>query len=209
MQKQSAEKNKLIVTVLPNPKVNFYFATTKKWQQELEQLRTIVLACGLTEELKWGNPCYVLEKKNIVLIHAFKEYCAVLFFKGALLNNAKGLLIQQTANVQAARQMRFTSIEEVMRSEKFLKASVYEAVEVEKAGLKVPLKNTAAFNIPEELQLQLNKKSGFKKAFEALTPGRQRGYIFYFSQPKQAKTRQARVEKYMPQILKGIGLNDL
>ena len=209
MQKQSAEKNKLIVTVLPNPKVNFYFATAKKWQQELEQLRTIVLACGLTEELKWGNPCYVLEKKNIVLIHAFKEYCAVLFFKGALLNNAKGLLIQQTANVQAARQMRFTSIEEVMRSEKFLKASVYEAVEVEKAGLKVPLKNTAAFNIPEELQLQLNKKSGFKKAFEALTPGRQRGYIFYFSQPKQAKTRQARVEKYMPQILKGIGLNDL
>ncbi len=209
MPKKVTEKKKLTVPGLLNPKVDFYFSKAKKWQQEMELLRKMIIACGLTEELKWGVPCYLFEKKNIVLIHAFKEYCAVLFFKGALLNNTKGMLILQTENVQAARQMRFTNIGEVVKREKILKASVYEAIEVEKAGLKVPLKNTAAFKMPEEFQQQLQKKPELKTAFEALTPGRQRAYIFYFSQPKQAKTRAARVEKCMLQILKGKGLNDL
>jgi len=191
-----------------NPKVDFYFDKEKKWQKEIEQLRTIVLDCGLAEELKWGCPCYRFQESNIVLIHVFKEYCALLFFKGALLNDPNGILIQQTEHVQAARQIRFTNANEIVQMERILKAYIYEAIEVEKAGLKVPLKKTTDFKIPEEFQKKLDKSSTLKKAFDALTPGRQRGYIFYFSQPKQSKTRESRVEKYIPQILKGKGLDD-
>jgi len=191
-----------------NPKVDFYFRKAKEWEEELEQLRMIVLDCGLTEELKWGVPCYTFEKRNIVLIHGFKEYCALLFFKGALLNDAKGILIQQTKNVQAARQIRFTSVREIVKMKPILKAYIYEAIEVEKAGLKVPLKKTKEFDIPEEFQNKLNKNPALKKAFNVLTPGRQRAYLLYFSQPKQSKTREARVEKFIPQILNGKGLND-
>ncbi|MBB6109148.1 Uncharacterized conserved protein YdeI, YjbR/CyaY-like superfamily, DUF1801 family [Mucilaginibacter lappiensis] len=192
-----------------NPKVDFYFNKAKKWQEEMDQLRMIVLDCGLTEELKWGCPCYTFQENNIVLIHVFKEYCALLFFKGALLNNADGLLIQQTENVQAARQMRFTNVLEIIEQKSILKAHVYEAIEVEKAGLKVELKKTEEFPIPEEFQSKLAKIPALKTAFEALTPGRQRAYILHFSQPKQSKTREARIEKYMLQILNGKGLNDL
>jgi uncharacterized protein YdeI (YjbR/CyaY-like superfamily) len=191
-----------------NPKVDFFFSKETKWHEEYEQLRTIVLGCGLNEELKWGCPCYALEKANIVLIHGFKEYCALLFFKGALLQDANDILIQQTKNVQSARQIRFTNIKEIVKLEKTLKAYIYEAIEVEKAGLKVKLKKTSDFKIPEEFQNKLNKNAAFKKAFNALTPGRQRAYIFYFSQPKQSKTREARIEKSIPQILDGKGLND-
>jgi uncharacterized protein YdeI (YjbR/CyaY-like superfamily) len=191
-----------------NPKVDFYFNKTEKWQKELEQLRMIVLDCGLTEELKWGVPCYTFRDSNIVLIHVFKEYCALLFFKGALLNDPNGILVQQTENVQAARQIRFTNVREIGKMEPILKAYIYEAIEVEKAGLKVPLKKTADFNIPEEFQTKLDKSPALKTAFEALTPGRQRAYIFYFSQPKQSKTRASRVEKYVQQILNGKGLDD-
>ena len=191
-----------------NPKVDFYFDKEKKWQKEIELLRVIALDCGLTEELKWGCPCYTFNESNIVLIHVFKEYCAYLFFKGALLNDADGVLIQQTENVQSARQVRFTNVQEIAKMEKTLKAYIYEAIEVERAGLKVKLKETADFKIPEEFQKKLNKNAALKKAFNALTPGRQRQYIFHFSQPKQAKTREARIEKYMSQILDGKGLND-
>ena len=191
-----------------NPKVDFYFSKAKKWQKELEQLRTIVLDCGLTEELKWGVPCYTFQKSNIVLIHVFKEYCALLFFKGALLNDTNGILIQQTKNVQAARQIRFTSVREIMGMKTILKAYIFEAIEVEKAGLKVKLKKTAAFTMPEEFKNKLDEKPALKTAFDALTPGRQRAYILYFSAPKQSKTRESRVEKSMKQILKGKGLND-
>jgi len=191
-----------------NPKVNFYFDKAKQWQQEIERLRTIVLDCGLTEELKWGCPCYTLGESNIVLIHVFKEYCALLFFKGALLNNADGLLIQQTENVQAARQVRFTNIREIIEQEYILKKIINEAIEVEKAGLKVELKKTTEFKIPVEFQSKLDHIPALKSAFEALTPGRQRAYLLHFSQPKQSKTRESRVEKYIPQILAGKGLND-
>jgi uncharacterized protein YdeI (YjbR/CyaY-like superfamily) len=191
-----------------NPKVDFYFSKAKKWQGELEQLRMIVLDCQLTEELKWGVPCYTFQKSNIVLIHVFKEYCALLFFKGALLNDANGILIQQTKNVQAGRQIRFTSIQEIVKMEAILKAYIYEAMEVEKAGLKVNLKKTAAFTIPEEFQKKLDEIASLKTAFEDLTPGRQRAYILYFSAPKQFKTRESRVDKCMQQILNGKGLND-
>jgi uncharacterized protein YdeI (YjbR/CyaY-like superfamily) len=191
-----------------NHKVDFYFNKAQKWQEEIEQLRKIVLDCGLTEELKWGCPCYIFEKRNIVLIHTFKEYCALLFFKGALLKDIKGILIQQTENVQAARQIRFTNIKEVLKVEKVLKSYIYEAVEIEKAGLKVELKKTSDYSIPEEFQKKLDKMKSLKTAFEALTPGRQRAYLFYFSQPKQTNTREARVEKYIQQILDGKGLND-
>ncbi len=191
-----------------NPKVDFYFDKAKKWQEEIRKLRTIILDCNLSEELKWGCPCYTFEKSNIVLIHVFKEYCAVLFFKGALLKDTHGILIQQTENVQAARQLRFINVKEIVKMAPILKAYIYEAVEVEEAGLKVKLKNTSAFKIPEEFQKKLDKKPALKKAFEALTPGRQRAYIFYFSQPKQSKTREARVEKCMQQILNRKGLND-
>ena len=190
-----------------NPKVDFYFSKDK-WQQELEQLRMIVLGCGLTEELKWGCPCYSFLKSNIVLIHIFKEYCALLFFKGALLKDANGILIQQTKNVQAARQIRFTNVKEIVKKKTILKAYIYEAIEIEKLGLKVKLKKTTEFKIPEEFQQKLRKTPALKTAFYALTPGRQRGYLLHFAAPKQSKTREWRVEKCMPQILNGKGLND-
>ncbi len=191
-----------------NPKVDFFFNEAKKWQEEFKKLRMIILDCGLTEELKWGQPCYTLQNKNIVLMHGFKEYCALLFMKGALLNESKGILIQQTENVQAARQIRFTNVREIVKMENILKAYIHEAIEVEKEGLKVKLKKTSEFKIPEEFQSKLDKSKVLKNAFEALTPGRQRAYIFYFSQPKQSKTRQSRVEKYVQQILDGKGLDD-
>jgi len=191
-----------------NPKVDFYFSKANNWQKEIEKLRVIILSCGLTEELKWGCPCYTFQNTNIVLIHVFKEYCAVLFFKGALLHDTHGILIQQTENVQAARQVRFTNVKEIAERAPALKAYIYEAIEVEKAGLKVKLKKTAAFKMPEEFQKKLNKNRALKTAFEALTPGRQRGYMLHFSAPKQSKTRESRVEKYIPQILNGKGLND-
>ena len=191
-----------------NPKVDFYFNDAKKWQEELEQLRMIALDCQLTEELKWGTPCYTFEKSNIVLIHAFKEYCAFLFFKGALLNDTDGILIQQSENVQAARQIRFTNLKEIVDLKAILKTYIYEAIEIEKAGLKVELKKTADYKVTEEFQKKLDEDKQLKNAFEALTPGRQRAYLLFFSQPKQAKTREARVEKSIPQILDGKGLND-
>ena len=192
-----------------NPKVDWFFNKETKWQAAYKKLRTIILDCGLTEELKWGCPCYTFEKKNIVLIHGFKEYCAVLFFKGALLQDVNGILIQQTENVQSARQVRFTTVKEIVKMEKLLKAYIYEAIEVEKAGLKVKLKKTSEYKIPEEFQKKLNKTPALKTAFAALTPGRQRAYIFYFSQPKQSKTRETRIDKSLKQILNGKGLNDL
>jgi len=191
-----------------NPKVDGYVTRSKKWREELEKLRAIVLDCQLTEELKWGVPCYTFQKSNIVLIHVFKEYCALLFFKGALLNDANGILIQQTKNTQAGRQIRFTNVREIIEMETILKAYVYEAIEVEKAGMKVSLKKTSEFTIPEEFQNRLDAIPALKTAFDALTPGRQRAYILYFSAPKQSKTRESRVKKCVQQILNGKGLND-
>jgi uncharacterized protein YdeI (YjbR/CyaY-like superfamily) len=193
---------------MTNPKVDFYFDKADKWQAAFEQLRRIVLDCGLTEELKWGVPCYTFQKSNIVLIHGFKDYCAVLFHKGALLNDANGILIQQTENVQAARQIRFTDVRQVIELETALKTYIYEAIEVEKAGLKVELKKTTAFTMPAEFQDKLAKNAALKTAFDALTQGRQRAYLLHFSAPKQAKTREARIEKCTPQILNGKGLLD-
>ncbi len=191
-----------------NPKVNFYFEKAGKWKAELEKLRNLVLETGLTEDLKWGCPCYTLGKANVVLIHDFKEYCALLFFKGALLQNEDGLLIQQTENVQSARQMRFVNFQEVADREAIIKSKIFEAIEVEKAGLKVELKKTKDFEVPEEFQAVLDENSGIKAAFEALTPGRQRAYLFHFGQAKQSKTREARIEKFIPKILEGKGLED-
>jgi uncharacterized protein YdeI (YjbR/CyaY-like superfamily) len=191
-----------------NPKVDFFFNKDSNWKKEYEQFRKIILDCGLSEELKWGCPCYSFERKNIVLIHGFKEYCALLFFKGALLKDANGILIQQTENVQAARQARFTNIKEITKIKDSLKAYIYEAIEVEKAGLKVDLKKTKEYKIPEEFQKKLDENSDLKKSFKSLTPGRQRGYLLYFSQPKQSKTRELRVEKCTQPILDGKGLND-
>ena len=191
-----------------NPKVDFYFNKAEKWQEEIKKLRTIILDCQLTEELKWGVPCYSFQKSNIVLIHMFKEYCAILFIKGALLKDSKGILIQQTKNVQAARQIRFTNVREIVEMETIVKGYIYEAIEVEKAGLNVEYKKTAEFIIPEEFQNKLNEIPALKTAFDTLTPGRQRAYILYFSAPKQPKTRESRVEKSMQQILNGKGLND-
>ncbi|GAB2715977.1 YdeI family protein [Paenibacillus thermoaerophilus] len=191
-----------------NPKVDEFLSKAKKWKEEYEKLRNIVLDCGLTEELKWMHPCYTFQKKNIVLIHGFKEYCALLFFKGALLHDTHGILIRQTENVQAARQIRFTHVREIVAMETILKAYIYEAVEVEKAGLEVNFKKNTEFNIPEELQNKFDEIPALKTAFEALTPGRQRAYILYFSEPKQSKTRTSRVEKCMQRILNGKGLND-
>lgn len=191
-----------------NPKVDFYFNKAQSWQEEISQLRTIVLACGLNEELKWGCPCYSFQKNNIVLIHVFKEYCALLFFKGALLNNANGMLIQQTKNVQAARQIRFTNVKEIINTKSILKAYIYEAIEVEKAGLKVALKKTTEYTVPEEFQQKLNKDRALKTAFYVLTPGRQRAYLLHFAAPKQSKTRESRIAKSIPQIISGKGLND-
>jgi uncharacterized protein YdeI (YjbR/CyaY-like superfamily) len=191
-----------------NPKVDFYFSKANKWQEEIRRLRTIVLGCGLTEELKWGCPCYTFQKTNIVLIHVFKEYCALLFFKGALLHDTEGILVQQTRNVQVARQIRFTGVKEIVQMKSSLKAYIFEAIEVEKSGLKPTLKKTAEYAIPEEFQKKLDKTPALKSAFKALTPGRQRGYLLYFSAAKQSKTRTSRIEKSIKQILKGKGLND-
>lgn len=191
-----------------NPKVDFYFTKAKKWQQELERLRKIILKCGLTEELKWGVPCYTFQNTNIILIHDFKEYCAILFFKGALLHDTHGILVQQTKNVQAARQVRFTNVQEIVKKEAILKAYIYEAIEVEKAGLKVEFKKTDQYSIPVEFQNKLDELPALKAAFDALTPGRQRAYILHFSSPKQSKTRESRIERSIQPILNGKGLND-
>jgi len=191
-----------------NPKVDFYFANSQKWQQELEQLRTIALDCQLTEELKWGSPCYTFQGNNIVLIHEFKEYCAFLFFKGVLLNDSDGILIQQSKNVQSARQIRFTNVEEIVEQQTIFKAYIYEAIEVEKAGLGVKFKTTEEFLVADEFKIKLDGFPELKTAFEDLTPGRQKAYLLHFSAPKQSKTRVSRVEKCIPQILNGKGLND-
>lgn len=192
-----------------NPRADFYFSKSQRWQKELSQLRAIVLdAIGLTEELKWGCPCYTYEGRNIVLIHEFKDYCALLFFKGALLKDSRGILVQQTANVQAARQARFTSVGEIRRLTGTLKAYIYEAIQAEEAGKKVPLKKTSELDMPEEFQSKLRRTPALKDAFKALTPGRQRGYLLYFAGAKQSKTRETRIEKCVPQILAGKGLND-
>jgi len=191
-----------------NPKVNFYFNKAGKWEPAIRELRRIILECHLAEELKWGTPCYTFEDSNIVLIHVFKDYCALLFFKGALLPDAHGILIQQTENVQSARQVRFGSLQEVIALEPVLKAYIYAAVEVEEAGLKVVLKKTSDYPVPEEFRSRMDQMPELKAAFEALTPGRQRGYLFHFGQAKQSRTRASRVEKYLPKILEGKGLDD-
>lgn len=191
-----------------NPKVDWFFDKATQWQEEYEKLRMICLDCGLTEDLKWGQPCYTLNNANIVLIHGFKEYCALLLFKGALLNDPKGILIQQTENVQSPRQIRFTSAKEIVKLEPVLKLYIQNAIDVEKAGLKIELKKTKDFAVPEEFQTKLDGSPALKAAFEALTPGRQRNYLFHFSKPKLSKTREERVEKAVPLILSGKGLDD-
>ncbi len=191
-----------------NPKVNWYFREETKWRKELEKLRAILLGCPVTEELKWGKPCYTFQESNVVIVQGFKEYCALLFGKGALLKDPKGILIQQTENVQAARQLRFTNVREITKMAPTIKAYVKEAMEVEKAGLEVQYKKTSEFKVPEELQNRFAEDLSFKKAFDALTPGRQRGYLLYFSAAKQSKTRESRIEKYMPKILERKGLLD-
>lgn len=192
-----------------NPKVDFFFEKPSQWQDAYRQLRKIVLDTGLTEELKWGVPCYTFQGSNIVLIHGFKEYCALLFHKGVLLKDSEDMLIQQTQNVQSARQIRFKDVKEIVDMEKVLKAYIHEAIEVEKAGLEVKMKKTSEFDMPEELQDRLDSDADFKKAFEALTPGRQRGYMLHISQAKQSKTRQSRIEKSIPNIFEGKGYNEM
>ncbi len=192
----------------PNPKADFYFRKNKQWQKEIETLRRIILECGLAEEVKWGVPTYTLQGNNVVLIHVFKHYCAILFGKGALLKDTEGILIQQTQNVQSARQIRFTSIGQIVEMESIVKAYVNEAIELEKSGAQVAFKKTSEFAMPEEFKTQLDELPELKAAFEALTPGRQRGYLLFFSAAKQSKTRSARVEKYMQHILDGKGLDD-
>jgi len=191
-----------------NPNVDFYFNKAEKWQQELAHLRTIILDCGLIEELKWGVPCYTLQNSNVVLIHVFKEYCAVLFIKGTLLSDPNGILIQQTENVQAGRQIRFTDVRDIVEMETIIKAYVHEAIEVQKSGLKVDFKKSTELIYPEEFEMKLNEIPALKTAFDALTPGRQRAYILHFTAPKQPITRVSRIEKCLPQILAGKGLND-
>jgi uncharacterized protein YdeI (YjbR/CyaY-like superfamily) len=191
-----------------NPKVDGFIGKAKKWRDEFEKLRMICLDCGLTEELKWGKPCYRYQTSNIVLIHGFKEYCALLFMKGALLRDPKGILIQQTENVQAARQIRFTNLREIVEMEPILKRYIKQAIEIEKVGLEVDYKKTSEFAVPEEFRNRLDESPALKEAFDALTPGRQRGYLLYFSAAKQSKTRDARVAKWVQQILDGKGLND-
>ena len=190
-----------------NPKVDHVLQGAPKWRQEFEALRGIALDCGLDEGLKWYQPCYMLQRKNVVLIHGFKEYCALMFFKGALLKDPSRILVTPGQH-QAARQIRFTSVREIVKMKPMVKSYIEEAIEVEKTGLKVKLKKTADFKIPEEFQKKLDELPALKTAFYALTPGRQRGYLFYFSQPKQSKTREARVEKCMQPIFSGKGLND-
>jgi uncharacterized protein YdeI (YjbR/CyaY-like superfamily) len=197
-----------MATKTTNPKVDAFMDRAEQWQEEFEKLREIIIACGLTEELKWGQPCYMFEKKNIVLMHGFKDYCALLFHKGALLRDPEGILIQQTENVQSARQIRFRDIREIYDLERAIKSYVREAIEVEKAGLKVRFKEAKEFKMPEEFRRKLDTMPKLKKAFESLTPGRQTGYLLYFGGAKQAKTRESRIEKYTPQILVGKGLDD-
>lgn len=191
-----------------NPQVDAFVRTAAKWKEEYEKLRAIALDCELTETFKWMHPCYTFQEKNIVLIHGFKDYCALLFHKGALLKDAHGILIQQTENVQSARQIRFANVQEIVDLELTLRAYIYEAIEVEKAGVEVSFKKPAEFAVAEEFRQKLDELPALKAAFEALTPGRQRAYLLHFSQPKQSKTRASRVEKYMPHILAGKGLND-
>jgi uncharacterized protein YdeI (YjbR/CyaY-like superfamily) len=191
-----------------NPKIDSFLNRADKWREEMEKLRMILLDCQLTEELKWGQPCYTFQEKNIVIIHGFKEYCALLFIKGALLKDSQNILIQQTENVQAGRQIRFTSLQEIKEQETILKYYIYEAIEVEKAGLKVELKKHTDLQFPEEFQIQLDQNPALKTAFEALTPGRQRAYNLFFTAPKQSGTRESRIEKCIPKILMGKGLND-
>ena len=191
-----------------NPKVDWYFKKPRKWKEEINILRDVILSSGLNEELKWGCPCYMLEDKNIVLIHVFKEYCAVLFFKGALLKDQENILIQQTKNVQSGRQMRFISLVEVKELKPVLKAYINDAIIAERAGMKVEFKKTAEYDMPEEFQIRLDEDAALKKAFNELTPGRQRGYLLFFSAAKQSKTREARVEKYIKHILNGKGMDD-
>lgn len=191
-----------------NPEVDFYFDKAEKWQKEQEELRAIALDCQLNEELKWGSPCYTLGKNNVVLIHAFKEYCAFLFFKGALLKDTDNILVHQSENVQAGRQIRFTNLNEIIEQKAILKTYIYQAIEIEKAGLKVALKKTTDFEVAEEFQKKLDEMLDLRKAFYDLTPGRQRGYLLYFSQPKQSKTRESRVENSIANILNGKGLKD-
>ncbi|MBN1986714.1 MAG: YdeI family protein [Prolixibacteraceae bacterium] len=191
-----------------NPKIDTFFNRDSKWKEEFKQLRAIVLDCGLNEAYKWMHPCYTFQNSNVVLIHGFKNYCALLFHKGALLKDTAGILIRQTENVQAARQIRFTNVGQIIEMEATLKAYIFEAIEVEKAGLKAPLKKTKEFSVSEEFQTKLDKNLALKAAFEALTPGRQRAYLLHFSQPKQSKTRVSRIAKCIPQIFAGKGLND-
>jgi len=191
-----------------NSKADWFFTKQTKWQDAYSELRTLALDCNLTEELKWGCPCYTVEKRNIILIHGFKDYCALLFMQGALLKDAKKMLVQQTENVQSARQIRFKNLEEILKNKTTVKAYIKEAIAIDKAGLKVELKKTTEYNIPEEFQIVLKDMPQLKTAFQALTPGRQRGYLLYFSAPKQVKTRETRIEKYLQQILDGKGLDD-
>jgi len=191
-----------------NPEVDWFFNKKTKWQEEYLELRTLALDCGLTEVLKWGCPCYTNQKSNIVLIHGFKNYCALLFMQGALLKDEKSILVQQTKNVQAARQIRFTNIQEILNNKTIIKAYIKEAIAIDKAGLKVELKKTTEYKIPIEFQNVMDDMPELKIAFEALSPGKQRGYLLYFSSAKQSKTRETRIQKHMEQILKGKGLDD-
>ena len=191
-----------------NAEVNWFFNKSTKWQEAYQELREIALSFDLKEELKWGCPCYTIGKSNIFLIHGFKDYCALLFMQGALLKDTQNILIQQTENVQSARQIRFTNVEEILKSKSIIMAYIKEAIELHKAGLKVELKKTTEFIMPDEFQSALNEMSDLKIAFEKLTPGRQRGYLLHFSSAKQSKTRKERIEKYIPKILDGKGLDD-
>jgi uncharacterized protein YdeI (YjbR/CyaY-like superfamily) len=191
-----------------NPKVDAYLGKAPKWREELEKLRAIILECRLTEELKWGKPCYTFQKCNIAVLQPFNEYCAILFFKGALLSDGEGILIKPGENTQSGRQIRFTSVRKIAEMKTILKAYIHEALEVEKSGLKVNYKKTTDYMIPEEFQKRLDKNPALRKAFDRLTPGRQRAYLLYFSGAKLSKTRESRVEKWMPSILQGKGLND-
>ncbi|MDR6486861.1 uncharacterized protein YdeI (YjbR/CyaY-like superfamily) [Chryseobacterium vietnamense] len=191
-----------------NPKVNFFFENAGQWQEEFEKLRAIALSTELVEDLKWGCPCYTYDGKNIFLIHGFKEYCALLFFKGALMKDPDNILIQQSKNVQAARQIRFTELSQINDLEEVIRSYMFEAVEIEESGAKVEMKKTKEFEMAEEFQEKLDQDPALQEAFKALTPGRQRAYLLHFSSAKQSKTREARIEKCIPQIMEGIGLND-
>lgn len=191
-----------------NPKVDAFFDRATKWQEEFKALRKIVLETGLEEDLKWGHPCYTFNGANVVLIHGFKEYCAFLFFKGSLLKDPQKMLVRQTEKVQANRQIRFTRVSDIKKNKSVLLSYIYQAIEVEKAGLKIEWKKTSDYEIPEEFQKRMDKSTKLKKAFEGLTPGRQREYLYHFSSAKQSKTREARIDKYLPKILGGKGMDD-